>query len=306
MTELKYLEFILIQIQHYSQASFDIKHNIGYYPKLVSNELEIVGKNERIVKGEPWERLFSPLIMEVFQEYCPKEDILFAITGDLDNLGVYVARNGRPAAENLVDLYNQATRNYLEKWTIENKPNIETLSFIPSGEEVFIIGIASNNNTAQNLFNQLRSGIMEFMHNQHYIDTGDTSVSFGGRVFDSKLDPNITSLVNSVRNGKSDEEVFPLYLEILSEIRKQTAIELDREKFKDILNGDYPVEVRQLVLTRMLLYKGTTRKIVQSLNQLPKEDILSLLEVLGDIYGVEPGKENDVDDFLNKIAEGKR
>jgi hypothetical protein len=92
---------------------------------------------------------------------------------------------------------------------------------------------------------------------------------------------------------------------VLSEIRKETAIELDRQKFKDILGGDYPVELRQLVLTRMLLYKKTTRQIVESLNQLPREDVAFLLEMLGNIYGVEPGKEDTVDNFLNGITGGK-
>lgn len=108
-----------------------------------------------------------------------------------------------------------------------------------------------------------------------------------------------------MRDGKSDEEIFPLYLEVLSEIRKKTTIELDKQKFKDILDGNYPVEVRQLVLTRMLLYKRTTRDIVRSLNQLPEEDVRSLLALLGDVYGVEPGKEDEVDNFLNGIAGGK-
>lgn len=272
----------------------------------MSKEFEIDPKRERIIKGEPWSRLFNPLIMEVFLEYQQRGGgVLFGITGDLDNLGVYVARNGRPDAENLVDLYNQTTRNFLERWTTENRPNIQTLSFVPSGEEVFIVGIASDESAAQDLFSRLRGGVMELMHNQRYIDLGETSASFGGKVFGDELNPKINLLINAVRNNKPDEEVFPLYLEVLSEIRRKTAIELDKQKFKDILDGNYPVEVRQLVLTRMLLYKRTTRQIVESLNQLPKEDITFLLRMLGDIYGVEPGKEDDVDNFLNGIAGGK-
>ncbi len=112
-------------------------------------------------------------------------------------------------------------------------------------------------------------------------------------------------LVETVKLNRPDEEVFPLYLEVLSEIRKGTAIELDKQKFKDILNGNYPVEVRQLVLTRMLLYKRTTREIVRSLNQLPEEDLDSLLALLGDIYGVKSGREDYVDNFLNGIAGSK-
>ena len=139
---------------------------------------------------------------------------------------------------------------------------------------------------------------MELMQNQSYVDLRGTSASFGGKVFGSELDPQIKLLADAVRAGKTDEEVFPLYLEVMSKIRTETAIELDKQKFKDILNGDYPVGARQLVLTRMLLYKRTTREMVKSLNQLPKEDVQPLLALLGDIYGVEPGKEDEVDNFL--------
>lgn len=69
--------------------------------------MKATSKTARIIKGEPWNRLFHPLVMETFLDYLDQGGNLFAITGDLDNLGVYVARNGRPAAENLVDLYNQ-------------------------------------------------------------------------------------------------------------------------------------------------------------------------------------------------------
>ena len=43
---------------------------------------------------------------------------------------------------------------------------------------------------------------------------------------------------------------------------------------------------------------------MNSLNQLPEDDIKSLLALLGNIYGVEPGKEDDVDNFLNGIHKG--
>jgi hypothetical protein len=260
---------------------------------------------KRTIKDEPWDRLFNPLIMDVFIAYIEEGGTLFGITGDLDNLGVYVARKGRPCAENLVDLYNQATRNFLRKWFTENGSKIKTLAFIPSGEEIFVVGIASDKRAPRDLFDQLRGGVMEFMRSQKYIKIGDTSASFGGKVFDNELDPKIKQLVNDVNSNQPDEKVFPTYLELLSEIRRQTAIELDRQKFKDILGGDYPVELRQLVLTRMLLYKKTTRQIVESLNQLPREDIAFLLDMLGNIYGVEPGKEDAVDNFLNGITGGK-
>lgn len=67
------------------------------------------------IEDDPWDHLYNPIIMDVFSEYSNSNSgFLFGVTGDLDNLGVYVARNGRPAAENLVDFYNQVTRNYLK------------------------------------------------------------------------------------------------------------------------------------------------------------------------------------------------
>lgn len=186
-------------------------------------------------------------------------------------------------------------------WTKGNKQNIRSLSFVPSGEEVFIVGISLDKNTPQKLFGDLQSGVGELMQNQSYIDLGGTSASFGGKVFCSELNPKIKLLTNAIKMDKTDEEVFPLYLEVMSEIRRQTAIELDKQKFKDILNGDHPVEVRQLVFTKLIKYKETTKEILRSLNQLPEEEVTSLLELLGGIYGVKPGKEDEVDVFLDKI-----
>ena len=66
-------------------------------------------------------------------------------------MGIYVARNSRAAAENLVDLYNQTARNYLKEWFVKHQKDIKALAFIPSGEEVFIIGITANENLPKEL-----------------------------------------------------------------------------------------------------------------------------------------------------------
>lgn len=262
-------------------------------------------KQERVIKGEPWTRFFNPVVMEVFSDYHKQRGYLFGLTGDLDNLGVYVARNGRPKAENLVDLYNQTIRNFLENWAIENRDSLISMAFVPSGEEVLIIGTANNESAPLRLFEKIRDGTMSLISSQPFLDIGDTAASFGGKIFGREHDPRIDNLAIAVMEGKPDEEVFPVYLELLSDIRKEMAIELDRQKFKDILGGSYPVEIRQLVLTRMLLYKRTTRQIVESLNGLSKAEVTYLLQMLGDIYGVELGKEDEVDKFLNNITEGK-
>ena len=217
---------------------------------------------------------------------------------------MYVARNGRPAAENLVDLYNQVTRNLLEDLVEREGSGIRSFCFVPCGEESFALGIAIDKTAAEALFRQLRVGVMELMRNQPYIPIGETSVSFGCAVLGDEIGSKIEPLVRAVEAEQPDEMVFPLYLEALTEIRRQTAIALDKEKFRDVLNGEHPVGVRQLVLTRMILYKRTTREILRLLNELPREDVESLLELLGDVYGVEPGKEDEVDKLINQIIGG--
>jgi len=256
------------------------------------------------MKGEVWRRFFNPVVMEVFVEYSRRGGVLFAITGDLDNLGVYVARNGRPAAENLVDLYNQVTRNLLEDLVDREGSRIRSFCFVPCGEESFALGIAIDETAAEALFGQLRVGVMELMRNQPYIPIGETSASFGCAVLGDEIGSKIEPLVRAVEAEQPDEMVFSLYLEVLTEIRRQTAIALDKEKFRDVLNGKHPVGVRKLVHTRMILYKRTTREILRLLNELPREDVESLLELLGDVYGVEPGKEDEVDNLINQIIGG--
>ena len=63
---------------------------------------------------DQFSHFWNPLLMRVLSTYVAHpESILFGITGDIDNLGIYVAKNGRAKAENLVDLYNQIIRNEL-------------------------------------------------------------------------------------------------------------------------------------------------------------------------------------------------
>ncbi|OGE29111.1 hypothetical protein A2867_00065 [Candidatus Daviesbacteria bacterium RIFCSPHIGHO2_01_FULL_40_11] len=254
-------------------------------------------KQERVIKGEPWNRFFNPVVMEVFSDYYKKGGHLFGITGDLDNLGVFVARNGRPKAENLVDLYNQTIRNFLENWAIENKDSLISMAFVPSGEEVLIIGLAKNKSAPLQLFEKIRDGTMSLTKSQSFLDIGDTAASFGGVIFGNEYDNGITEMVNAVQEGEPDSRVYPLYAALLEKIRQEMAIALDKQKFCDILEGNFPIEMRQLVLSRLLLYKKTTREIIIALNSLSPEEIKHILEVVGNAYGVSHGQE----DVINKL-----
>lgn len=255
----------------------------------------------RRIKGEPWVRLFNPLVMEVFNEYMKDGDTLFGVTGDLDNLGMYVARNGRPSAENLVDFYNQVIRNYLEGWTTANKDLLRSIAFIPSGEEVLLIGLSIDSTLPQTLFDEIKDGVMKLAKGQEFIDIGDTSVSFGGVIFGDKYKDEIKKVTEALEVGSGDEIVYPRYLQLMKNMRKDMAVALDTQKFRDILGGNFPVEMRQLVLSRMLLYKRATRQIILALNSLSADEISQILDLVGNVYGIESGKEDIIDNLLKNL-----
>lgn len=261
--------------------------------------MEIGKWNNDVLRGENWNKFYNPLISGVVVDYCRNGGILFAITGDLDNLGIYVARNGRPNAENLVDLYNQVSRNFFQQWILENKAKISPLALIPSGEEIFCIGIGESKNEIDDFFSKIKDGVMQAMTSQSFIEIGETSISFGAKILkDDLIDKLAFSFSSSLVNNEQDDLIFRNYLEFMIEVRSQTAVALDAEKFKNILGGEHPIQMRQLVLTRMLLYKKATKMILESLDQLPKEDATILLAMLGHSYGIEYGDEDKVDTFL--------
>ncbi len=255
---------------------------------------------EHPIRSEMWRRPFNPLVMEVLKEYSEKGGFLFGLTGDLDNLGVYVARNGRPAAENLVDLYNQQIRNHINDWAVKNKQGLLSIAFIPSGEEVLVIGVSKDAEIPKQLLETVEDGVNNLMKNQNYIDMAGTLASFGGVVFGNNFDNQIKQCVSNFEDGKEDGEIYPIYLDILKRMRTEMALELDKSKFEDVLDGEFPLEVRQLVFTRMLEYKRTTKEVLKSLNHLPKEEIVILLSMLGDVYGIDPTQEDQIENFLNK------
>ena len=89
---------------------------------------------------ESHQRIWSRKILKVLQAYDRNQTLfLFGITGDLDNLGVFVSRYGRPLAENLVDIYNRLIGAFMYGFTKKHSRAIPAFCMIPSGEEIFAI-----------------------------------------------------------------------------------------------------------------------------------------------------------------------
>jgi hypothetical protein len=250
---------------------------------------------------EPWNRFFNPLIMNVFETYDDsKDNTLFGITGDLDCLGLYVATNGRAKAENLVDFYNQTIRNYLSIWLKHNPEAVGKLAFVPSGEEVLIVGTAIDKTAVADLFLRLRPAVTELTSKQEFIDIDPTAASFGGVLFSREYDQEIAQMVLDLRLGASDEVVYPQYLQVLESMRTQMALALDVNKFGDIF-PEHPVEARNMVYTQMLDYKTKTKNILISLARVPPEELTDFFQCGGPSYGVTEEQVEKIQAFLARL-----
>lgn len=237
-------------------------------------------------------RIWSRKVFSVL-EYFHRHPhlVLFGITGDLDNLGVYVARNGRAKAEVLVDIYNRVIGSVYYTF-IQSKPHkfFETC-FLPSGEEIFILGVAGDKEAAQSLFDHLRlAHIPEIITDDTHLDVGKTDISFGSSVLDLKLlKPIIQNFLEAVERG--DNEVSnALYTEILGVIRAELSLELDAQKFASLgISKEDVVVFRNLVYLKTLEYKENTRSLLLQVSAAFKKSSQvreHLRDLLGKGYGV--------------------
>ncbi len=158
-------------------------------------------RSELVSSNEQWNSPYDPLVHRLLHTYdnLSQDGTLFGITGDRDNLGVYVARNGRTRAEVLVDFYNQVIRNSVMELSLGH--GVTDTCFAPSGEEVFCLGITPKAKTARTIFFTLRSKVMETMQPRDMLDIEMTAASFGGEAFAYEYDNVIYSQVTDNIRG---------------------------------------------------------------------------------------------------------
>jgi hypothetical protein len=181
----------------------------------------------------------------------------FGITSDIDNLGKYVARNGRAKGENLVDHYTDLLDQYLSNWKRENRESLLGLCFIPAGEEVSIFGVAKNSETPTELFQLLKTDFRKVLKdNQHYLRSQSTSITFGCSIYDQ---PEIRIHIEKfiMTENKSS---YSQYLKLMEKLRTLTSHNMDREKFRSIANdGNTNVTLlRTYVYFKVLKHKQET------------------------------------------------
>lgn len=110
---------------------------------------------ERCPKGTIGPKTFdsNSLLMDLVKEnvldvlrtaFKNPEHHFLGITGDVDDLGVFVAQHGRAHAENLVEFISVLTENYFMNWRDRNEAYISSFVFIPGGEEMLLLGTCTD------------------------------------------------------------------------------------------------------------------------------------------------------------------
>ena len=173
-----------------------------------------------------YQRIWSRKVHKVVEYYVAHPTArLFAITGDLDNLGIFVSRHGRPLAENLVDVYNRLIGAFMYSFTKRHVGTIPKFCMIPSGEEIFAIGVTTNVSVARNFFRLLESEVNEFVRANAPVLIDDVTVSFGCSLFPSKIVRSVaTQFVTLVRHNEV-QKASQAYLDLMLLMRRTLSYE---------------------------------------------------------------------------------
>lgn len=213
-------------------------------------------------------RIWSRKILQVIKAYNRNQNLfLFGITGDLDNLGIFVSLHGRPLAENLVDMYNRLLGTFMYEFAKEHSGAIPMFCMIPSGEEIFALGVATNQATIDKFFSLLKSEVNTFIkENAHFADDTVT-ISFGCKVFSGNTIDAVTSSFVMLANQRRVQEASSAYFELMLIMRRELAYELDRAKFESLNASDLDLVIffRNTVYTQLQSYKKETREALMTL-----------------------------------------
>lgn len=251
------------------------------------------------------QRIWSRKILGVAEFYLTDPNlILFGITGDLDNLGVFVSHNGRPLAENLVDTYNRLIGAFMHQFVRTHKEAIPSFCMIPSGEEIFALGAARTRKVADEFFTLLQTEMNHFIKTHSLIQHDDVTISFGCKIFQRKA--VYRTLSQFVKQAKSCEvkKASLTYLKLMLTLRKELAHELDKAKFESLHadEKDLVIFFRNVVYTKLQEYKTTTRRsLVSFARRMSKDPALAIRlqsSTLNQKYGVTEEEGQIIDQLL--------
>jgi len=221
------------------------------------------------------QRIWSRKVLKVIETYDRNQDLfLFGVTGDLDNLGVFVSRYGRPLAENLVDIYNRLIGAFMYGFIKKHSKAIPAFCMIPSGEEIFATGVADDQAVVNDFFSLLGGEVNSFIRENAHIVDEDVTVSFGCKIFSGNTIDMATSRFVKLVSKRQVQEASLAYLELMLAMRRELAYELDRAKFDSLSASDLNLVMffRNVVYAKLQNYKKETRESLVKLAERLKHD----------------------------------
>lgn len=239
------------------------------------------------------------LNLTITRDYCHKEVIdlfytfiqadnlkLFAITSDIDNLGEFIAYNGRARGQNLVDYYTNITAEFVFGRLETGEP--QQIVFIPAGEEVSILGLCHSEIEFEKFIRDLNLFIKDKIRNAK-IFTGLTGIKFGGKILDEDYIKDMIHHFVNIQNNP-EYESFEEYYEILYEIRTAVTPHVDYEKFKTLGISEKQdiIFLRNVIYHELLGYKKNTKELLQ--NMAENKSTLDVAEELTKDYGLDEEK----------------
>ncbi len=255
------------------------------------------------------QRIWSRKVLKVVETYDRNRELfLFGVTGDIDNLGIFVSRYGRPLAENLVDIYNRLIGTFMYRFIKKHPKAIPAFCMIPSGEEVSATGAAIDQSVVNEFFSLLGSGINNFIQENAHIVDEDVTVSFGCKIFSGDIISNTASRFVGLVRAQRVQEASSAYLELMLTMRRELAYELDRAKF-DSLNAsdlDLVTFFRNVVYTKLQDYKKEARGSLVTLAGRASRDVEFRERLRAMALNSEYGITDDDARFINELLAEKK
>lgn len=205
-------------------------------------------------------RLWSKKILRVLEVYIGSGARLIGATGDIDNLGLFVASNGRAKAENLVDIVNHVVGDSLNTFFDHRSNDFPAYCLLPAGEELLVLAVC-HRKAAYDDFSAHLSDMTGAIHQCSPIPARSIGISFGTRFFKKNFAyPRARKLIRAVY--ASDKSIAnKLYLDIMHDLRHELAENLDKQKFRSLKGGDeLPTMYRNLVYQETVEYKRKTKE----------------------------------------------
>jgi hypothetical protein len=242
------------------------------------------------------DRLIKDDIVDVLRTVVHNPNYhFFGITGDIDDLGVFVARHGRAHAENLVDFISVITEDYFLQWQDKHNSLISSFVVIQGGEEILVLGTCSEKQPLRELFCCCRHEVNRIIQENEYFPCHDLSISFGSALLNQNaLIPLMRSFLSDCEGAARD---YRKYLEIMYIIRRLLAVCLDMEKFRTFQKDspELAIAYRNLVYYDLLRHKVRSRNLLSLAAkrwEAPME--AEGLKLVWDEYGMQCGRQESM------------